>query len=140
MPTLVDATPSELRRLRRELDAVRARIDGIDQALARLQNGSSKRRSARPLPFYSRVQVSGATGSAKALNGKSGIVVGRAKDEVGNWLYAVLIDDQTWQIPGRVLTPTGETVPRSSVYSGKRVRVAVDSTGRGRVAASQPRR
>ncbi len=60
------------------------------------------------------------------LNGAEGVVIGVSEDEVTGekWFVVGVGDLPAAMFPSSVLTPTGRSVPRESIYSGESVRVS----------------
>jgi hypothetical protein len=97
-----------------------------------------KRAAVRPLPFYAKVEVKRRNGVPPEVVGTNGIVLGRAKLKTGQWSYSVFLGglNESYSLPHLALRPTGEVLQRSDIYHGDVLRVTVDESGTGTVAAN----
>ena len=86
--------------------------------------------------FYEIVRVNSKSSETKEINGLEGAVLGKAKNETGEWGYAVSIYrlDECWDIMHSELESTGRMDKEENFYDGTSVRVSVDpETGEGRI-------
>jgi hypothetical protein len=89
--------------------------------------------------FYEIVRVARHEAPLKHLSGLEGMVLGRGRDEQGEWYYAVHLYDrnEVRSFCEAELEATGNLGKRESLYDGSSVKVAVDpATGEGGAARS----
>jgi len=90
--------------------------------------------------FYDIVKIVSNKKSLSEVNGKRGIITGKAQDEEDPSIFSygvTILDDQGevgdgWFIFEEDLQATGERTDRSKIYTGESIRVRVDpETGEG---------
>jgi len=84
--------------------------------------------------FYEVVRVSLQRPEAKEIDTFEGAVLGRARNDKGEWGYAVyvLALDETWNLDEAELASTGRFMKREDFYDGESIHVVVDpETGEG---------
>jgi hypothetical protein len=84
--------------------------------------------------FYEVVVISSQKNVHKKINGKEGVIMGMAKNEDGEWGYAVDVGDDGWDINEKYLKSTGKILKREDFYDeADRVTVIVDKNGKGEI-------
>ena len=86
-----------------------------------------------------RVQTSTPESSLRQVNGKLGVVSGRACTDDGRWSYGVFIydDEVCWSVWEEELVSTGSFEDPHIRSTGESVRVAVDDDGYGYLVDDQ---
>ena len=85
--------------------------------------------------FYEVVRVSSQRPEVQEIDTFEGAVLGRARNDKGEWSYAVyvLTLDETWNLNEAELTSTGRFMKREDFKDGESIRIAVDpETGEGK--------
>lgn len=133
-----------IRRVRKQVEHLNGRLNEMERLVHGLAKPSRsvRRRREEELPFYAMVTVIGGRGIPKEVTGKKGIVLGRAQERSGEWIYTVLIEptNETCVLSRPALRFRGKIASRNDIYSGASVRVAVDKLGAGKVVESASRK
>lgn len=112
----------------------------MQRELAALQ-GALSPASNRPLAIFSQVLITGSDSSLDDISGQQAIVLGRARNRDGTWVYTVRVEgmSETFFVPHAALRATGRALAHADVYDAK-ASVRVSRAGEGTLVGAEPQR